>query len=1678
MVAIVSGTRPGLDLSSREVLGRSGLLQIPGEERGALGNASEGRNGQGVYVNIATGQLVVQNRDEVLVGRGDDATVLRTYNSAGQFSDDNGDNWASGVVSLRLAGTLNTAGSTISRLDRDGSTALYKFDAGRGLYLTTEGEGAYDTISYVAADAQFEWRDGSTGATQRYEGAGALRLLLSRDTGGNALTYAYGANGFLGSVTTAAGETTFYDYTGNNLSQVRTVVGTVTTTRVHYGYDTSNRLASVSVDLSPADNSVADGNAYQTTYAYDGPSNRIASITQSDGTSLAFTYVDLGGGNFKVATMRDALGQTTTFVYGVGLSTVIDAQGLATRYDYDASGQLTRITAPAAVGSTPSTQQFAYNANGDVISVTDGQNRSVAFTYDGNGNQVLQRDLSGNTVTRTFDARNQLLTETVYLAPDADGAGLALPGTPLTTRQVYDAAGHNQLRFVVSAEGRVTEHRYNGLGQRVASVTYAGASYATAALAATAAPSEADMAGWAALQNPAATQRLEMVYDGRGQLQTRTTYATVSAAGVGVADGTQSVQAYVYDQAGLLLKTLSATGGATTYTYDGLGRVLTTTDAVGATTVAQYQDGAGQTVVTLANGLVRTSAYDKAGRLVSVAESNAAAASLGETKYFYDTTNRLRMTQDPTGVRKWILYDLAGRKEAEVDGNGTMTEYTYDGSDRLTYVVTYATAVNTALLVDATGLPVTGARAVTVRPIVSAADQREWRSYDPAGRLQRTARNYGAGTTVAVTDNRYDGASRLIQVVSYANPLTADTPSVAPGTISAPPASSGDRSNRNFYDADGLLAGTLDGEGYLTVFKYTPAGQLSESVRYATAAAPALRATGTLTQLAPLAAAGDARTVNLYDGKGQRIATIDAEGYLTESVYDSNGNATVTVRYATRVGVAVTSASALAAIRPAATAQDRTTSRVHDALNRVAQETSPEGLRTAYTYDKAGNLLSTVKSAALPEETRSLLAQYDLQGLRIAELSARGASLLVAGQTQAQVDAIWSQHGLRHTYDAAGRRTSTTDAAGNRTLFYYDADGALTHTLNALGEVSENRYDARARLVEQYTYTGRIATAGLTGGLVTAALTTSVAAIGSTQTLAVRYTYTSDDRVATASDAFGNIDRSTYNAFGDEIASDEGGIGAGLVLSEAFTVDHRGLRTGTTVDAANANALKAISSTVYDAFGRAVRSVDGNGNIREQGFDRIGRVVTLRDALGAQTSRTYDAFDRVLTETDALGRVTAYAYDLATRTIAVTTPEGIRTRTSYTRHGQVQSISDGNGQVTTYVYDRDGRLVQTRTPLTTTSASFDGAGRQIGTTDANGVKVAYTYDAANRVLTRRVDPTGLNLTTTYSYLNVTFNHFDALQKWATEAGAQAILDMKDFTLEVKHRGRYFRMYPMFQATLDGGRPAHLPNLTPDVRGFGGWRPYQTLMHAHSSDKPLFKAFLKESGLRTPDSMGFSGAAPGMDYVLKARTGSFGRGLFGPYPADTMPSAGPQALGGHGELFAEQFVQGRMLKVWFWGARAFFAHMQDCPSITGDGRSSVEQLVRRKVEASMMAWEGFDRKAVVQDCLAFQGLAFEDVPEQGREAWIDFRYGQVYPEAFGATAVSDSRLDELLQLSGEQVPEMGRALAALLHQTIPVPVAITVDGVLDAQGRIWWLEMNTNSLLPPEGYAAMFADLFA
>ncbi|MCK7478980.1 MAG: hypothetical protein M0C28_17655 [Candidatus Moduliflexus flocculans] len=255
----------------------------------------------------------------------------------------------------------------------------------------------------------------------------------------------------------------------------------------------------------------------------------------------------------------------------------------------------------------------------------------------------------------------------------------------------------------------------------------------------------------------------------------------------------------------------------------------------------------------------------------------------------------------------------------------------------------------------------------------------------------------------------------------------------------------------------------------------------------------------------------------------------------TEFQYDRAGNKTTEARYYAKAN-AYTGTQTLAQLRPANTAA-RVTVTAYDGANQVTSVTTlPDNTVTVYAYDNAGQLISTT-AAYGTGEARTQQARYDRQGRITQELSGEGSAALAAARQpppRTQIDAIWNQYGLAHSYDAAGRRISTTDANGHQTLFYYDASGRLTHTVNALGEVTETRYNAFGEAEATRRYTNRISTAGLTGGLLAPDLQDRLAAIADAatdRTGAINYTLRG--AVRQALDALGNTTSNTYNAFGE-----------------------------------------------------------------------------------------------------------------------------------------------------------------------------------------------------------------------------------------------------------------------------------------------------------------------------------------------------------------------------------------------------------------------------------------------------------------------------------------------------------------------------------------------------------------
>lgn len=985
-----------------------------------------------------------------------------------------------------------------------------------------------------------------------------------------------------------------------------------------------------------------------------------------------------------------------------------------------------------------------------------------------------------------------------------------------TTRYVYDAEGRNRLRFVVTAEGRVTEYVYKNAdgtdpsrGQARSVIRYAGR-FVMPEATEDYVLRESTLLAWTNTQDRTRIQRTDRTFDQWGHVKEEVHYSETHAiSGEGKTDSPSSKTIYVYRSDGLLQQVKDPTDNTTTFVYDGLGNLVSTTNSLSQTTY-YLQTYSGNTLAAqMANGLTRTSAYDANGRLASVTESKD-GTTLGITRYTYNAANQLVCTEDATGVKQRVVYDSLGRKLAEIDGDGTTVEYTYDLAGRVARKYTYAnrlsyfaTAPNE---ITESGYYYGGYRPTTTPPVWTNAghwDRAEWYAYDALGRLWKTVDAEGA-----VVEYSYDGSSRLVMERRYANQVSVSGFGswVLGAYINPTPNDELDRVTRRFRDGDGLERAVLDAEGYLVEYQYDARGLLATTMHYTTPVPAALRATGTLAQMkGALPSDGYTLAVQLRNAKGQVVAEVDAERRVVKHEYDPAGRKVSSKRYAKALGPEVSlqplpstvNPQSQAAFGPSETADaDRTEFWTYDALGRVSSWTDYRTTITSYTYDAAGNLAQTVVAAG-GNVLRTQVARYDAQGRLVAELPDTAARKITPTSTQADIEGIWSSHQTVHTYDAAGRRTSTRNAAGDTTRYFYDADGRVVYSINSAGDVKASTYGALGQLMTERTtrIDGSTLVTLPPGGFATTAVASAIdSAYVPHRDRLVTYAYSARGDLTSRSETYGGdsavfggsatvypaLTLSTYNAFRetrDHVTRFYQPVGGGYLQEVTRSdYDRRGLLKATTVDP---GAIEVRQTFERDAFGRVVTHTDAVGNQRVTRFDKVGREVEVFDGANLSHATTsqmptrktaYDAFDRVLKVFDAYGNETQYAYTFeenkGIEAVTITTPDMAASTTKVNRLGEVVETRSATGRrtLTATTFDASGERRVTVTETTSagvertlSSTLFDKLDRAYEVTDRSGVTTLLQYDQAGRLKTRIVDRSipggyqGLNLATTYDY---------------------------------------------------------------------------------------------------------------------------------------------------------------------------------------------------------------------------------------------------------------------------------------------------------------------------------------
>jgi|GEM_PF-3010443 len=1268
MVAIVSGNSVGLSNTSAGTLGQNGIF----------GQATNGTAKDAAYVNIATGNLSLQDRDDFIASNGIDVAFARTYNSQALLNSGFGAGWQ---FSQRkqisgLTGTVNTAGSTVNRVDADGAVSLYTYDAARAAYVCTDGGGAYQTLIYSSGAAQWTWRadhNDLQGVYELYAGATGL-MVKAGDQLGVRLTLLYSGTQLV-RMQDARLDIIEFGYTAGQLSKITVSLAELSDkqTRVTYLYDTSNRLKSVTTDLTPDDST--DSVSYVVGYTYLGTTSLVETVTQSDGSSLTFSYVNAGGKD-KVASVTDALGRKTIFDYTVASqTTVTDHLGYKTVYGYDAKGQLLTVAAPA-VGGVASVTRFFYDGAGNVQQTVDARNVATVYGYDSNGNRTLERDSLGNTITRVYSASNNLLSETRYTDVDPDGAGSLVPTKKLTTRYAYDAA--NRLRFVIGAEGTVQEHQYGSDGLRTVTLNYLDSKIADGS--AESVYAFAAMVSWsqtAAVKNGNAG-RTEFRYDPRGLLFRTISYSTtLGAAAAAPVSGEIVVQRLTYDARGNVIESTDGAGALSSYTYDGLGRQLSATDALLNTTLNTYDDAGNRIVTRRADGSTSTAIYDRAGQLSAQVLAAAGGAVAGVTGYLYDGAGRLRTVTDPNGGRSHLLYDEAGRKVAQVSPAGSVTEFRYDAANRLLQTIVYATPANAsalAALVGADGRPANLTLAQSgVLPPVSAADQSQWRLYDDANRLSKSVDALGV-----VTDYSYDGAARLLQTVRRALAVNVAAFAANPVAANASPAANpGDRSVRNAYDKQGRLRFTLDGEGYLTEFRYDNAGHQLQRIAYAIPASAATRASADWALAAIATSSADVRSTAVYNGRGLASSQTDGAGNVTTLTYDGADRLLTSTTAGVQTRYVYDKLGRMIEQHLDATGINAASKVAYDSLGNKIAVTDAAGATTQFVYDTSARLIFTIDALGRVSEDR-----YDLNG-NVVET-------------------------VRYARAIDPARVNTVDKNTNTVS---SINGSLIGTYTAIDSAKSYKIRARVRQVSGsgQVYVG-VATKDAAGNELrnTSGPAYSYPGIASFP-LTAEMGWTEFEGTISGELAAGQYDKYKFL---------NGSKSAAPLLLYNYA-GQTGADGSARVEVDYLELIDVASGTVLNLNGQMAAGTSGWNDVA--GLSNALSVATVRAMLGAPDAlrdvhalNRYDSAGRLTWSIDGTGAATQITYDAKGNMvgkIAYARPLGAANLAAMMADPRAMPLPGSDFLVTHFVYDAENRLVFTIDPLGSVSETrYDSLG--------------------------------------------------------------------------------------------------------------------------------------------------------------------------------------------------------------------------------------------------------------------------------------------------------------------------------------------------------------------------------
>jgi RHS repeat-associated protein len=1232
-------------------------------------------------VNPANGNLVLQEADLAIPGRGIPVSIARTYNSrksltAGMF----GYGWWSNIETR----IVNAGTGPITLIDGDNTRHIFGEIAGGGyaahggVYLTLvkNADGSYTVTQTDGTKINFNTSGkissmvDTNGNTTSFTYDASAKLTTIKDTSLRTTTIAYGTNGYVSSITDPANRTISYTYDASgNLTKVTDAAGKFTT----FAYDTTHNLTGIT-----------NARNFTTTIGYD-TSDRVTSISQPitiNGVSTTSTTTYSYDTTNLVTTVTDGEGRRVDHTYNANGNVVqvtenpLDSANKAiTTFAYDNNNNLTQVKDPNTnkVSGT-STYIYTYDAKGNITGVQLPENQSAYNTYDSQNNLIKEQDFNSNISSNDFDVKNNQ-TESTDPSVQTVSSRYSSNGNLLYSTQQMSAADNQVANSSFELDANADNWPDNWT-QATETGTTATFAWSTTAKFGNKAISIANPTGWAIVGSDMFDYTAGSKYTVSGYVKT----AGITNSAIVKLEFFDSTNGWLGQQSAYELKG--------THDWTRIQRVV---DSVPANTAkvklsvglnagsgTAYFDGMQfeKGTVLSAYNLVDNASFERDANANNLPDNWTTSSNLSVNDVMDQNVNS---GDDKVYIGKYS-FKLTGedtknkfiKQRINMSGDAT-TPLTLSGWSKQTGADVNGGAYTLQIAVNHTDGTVdwsnandfskteTGWQHVSaeVKPTkaFNSIDVYYY-YYDQLGTAWFDAMRLETGASH--TSNTYDANGNYVTNVK--DPLGNNVSYTYNAAGNQTGITDGKNQTTSFaYDAKGRLTSVTDAKLGVTSYSYDNVGNrttVTDAKNHVTSYGynefnQVSSITNPLNQVIQMGYDKNGSTTKVifpkgdnvsftynalnrqdgvyhngvkqwtfgYDANGNMTSATDAAGKSTTYTFDKNSRMTQQAEGASnKFDYAYDANSNLSSLTTTAGATTVTTGYSYNSMDQVAALSRNGTNQAKFVYDERGNIISISYSNGTYAAYEYNAANY-LKSLK--NYNAAGALL----------------DSCTYSYDANGNRTSVATTAG--TISYqYDSLNQLTQETLVDGTTISNAYDAAGNRTTKTVNQGGTTT------------TTNYTYDAGNQLTAVNsqaYTY----------DANGNLTGNGAKTFIYDVENrlievkDSGGTSLAT-----FTYDYEGKRTSTTTssgtiyfhysgdkviyetDASN----NIVAEYTWDAKGNPV-SMTKNGTIYYYHINGHGDVTALTDANGATVAQyQYDAWGNIISQTGTMASSNPYRY--------------------------------------------------------------------------------------------------------------------------------------------------------------------------------------------------------------------------------------------------------------------------------------------------------------------------------------------------------------------------------------------------------------------------------------------------